>query len=281
VLLTEAPEGVHVELVASDVGGGGTTRSLVVRTCEEAVEASAWILALWLDPTATSPAPSVEPVDTPPPPPVPVARPAAVPVESTTKNVAEGRRPASPWPSWGAGAEFGSFFTGLPSVPFGAGGFIEARWGAHGLLRPLAEVGVFGTGVGTADTERGSVHVSLVTARVRGCPLVLPARAVVSVSPCLIVELGRLSGRGSDTVAGREAAAFWRSLGLSAFGQLGIGDYVSIVAEAGIILPLFRDRFVFAPSPLLAGFSTPAAGASFSLGFRVHFSVRRPDHPAP
>jgi len=274
VVMTALPEGVRVELAASDTDGRGTSRTLAVPTCEEAVEASAWILALWLDPTAGSSV-TAEPEPPPPAPPPAVALKSAAHVEpGPLGNVqtVKLRTPASSV-SLGAGAEFGSFFTGLPEVPLGIGGYVEARWSQRAVWRPLLELGVLGTGVGVADTERGAVHVSLLTTRARGCPLAWPAHAVVRVSPCLLVELGRLTGRGSDTVGGRDASAFWRTVGASARGELEVGRHLTLAAEAGLVLPLMRDRFVFAPSPVLSGFSTPPVGATLSVAVSGHFPV--------
>src|SRR6185436_11166552 len=122
VTLTEVPEGVRAELSATDLDGAVTKRALVASTCREAVEGSAWILAVWLDPAAAQgapppdgarPAPSSrvvsaqEPPSTPPP--VVVAAPPPVaPSDSTATSL-----------RWGVGAEVGTFFTALPDVPIG------------------------------------------------------------------------------------------------------------------------------------------------------------------
>ena len=285
--LTEVPGGVQAALSATDLDGDVTTRSLVGPTCREAVDASAWILAVWLDPAAAaSPAPpasSTSPAD---------AAPAAVPLNTTTPVAAatEQRQPiavradsapprerraagSNSVPRWGVGAELGTFFTALPALPFGAGGFLEAAWPRLGVLRPLVHVGGFATLGGTSDTARGDVRMRLASARLLGCALEWPVASPVTLHACASFELGSIRGQGENTYNPDEGTAIWRALGASARGRFAVARLMSLDAEAGLVFPLLRDRFVFAPNPVVSGYAIPAVGGTLSLGLTVHFSA--------
>jgi hypothetical protein len=57
---------------------------------------------------------------------------------------------------------------------------------------------------------------------------------------------------------------------------LEIFPLVSLDAEAGLIFPLGRDRFVFGPEPAVSGYATPALAGTFSLGFTIGATVKGP-----
>jgi hypothetical protein len=276
--LTEVPGGVQAVLSATDLDGDVTNRALVGPTCREAVEASAWILAVWLDPAAAA-----SPAE---PPPAEATLNATTPVAAATEQRPLITVPGDSLPPrasrsatsnavtrWGVGAELGTFFTALPALPFGAGGFLEAAWPRSGVLRPIVHVGGYATLAGTSDTARGDVRMRLASARVLGCALEWPVASPVTLHACASFELGSISGRGENTFKPGEATAIWRALGASARGKLAVARLMSVDAEAGLVFPLLRDRFVFAPNPVLSGYAIPALGGTLSLGFTVHFSA--------
>jgi len=177
-------------------------------------------------------------------------------------------------PRWGVGAAGGAFFTALPALPFGWGGFVEAAWPRWSVLRPLVHLGGFTTLPATSDTARGDVRMRLTSARLLGCALEWPHAAPLTLRACASFELGAINGRGENTFDPDEGTAIWRALGTSAHARLAVARLVSLDAEAGLVFPLLRDRFVFAPNPVLSGYAIPALGGSLSLALTVHFSAR-------
>jgi len=111
--------------------------------------------------------------------------------------------------------------------------------------------------------------VSLATMRTVGCVLAWPHELPFRLQPCAVWELGRLRGSGEATIAGSTASVTWHSVGALGRATLEIVPLVSVDAEAGVIFPLQRDRFVFGPAPVVSGYATPALAATFSLGFTV------------
>ncbi|HEX6273444.1 MAG TPA: hypothetical protein VFZ53_10395, partial [Polyangiaceae bacterium] len=73
VELTQLADRVRAELAAIDVGGRETRRTVFASNCREAVEGSAWIAAVWLDPSLRPQGPALPIPPAPPPPPAPPA----------------------------------------------------------------------------------------------------------------------------------------------------------------------------------------------------------------
>jgi len=273
VALTELDASVEAELTVTDLDGHATKRMLSASSCAEAVQGSAWVSALWLDPSASE-QPAAEPSAFEEPPQRAGESGSAVvvrPAESAVWNPP----PRSPAPSAllplrvGASMQGGVFFTGLPGSPLGFAGFLELRAWRRSFVAPLLRLGYVSAGSGVDSSERGDAHVALATFRALGCVLEWPREAWVSLRPCAVWELGQLSGSGEQTTAGTKATATWHSLGALGRATFEVFPLVSVDAEAGLIFPLVRDRFVFGPEPSVTGYATPALGGTVSLGFTI------------
>jgi len=178
-----------------------------------------------------------------------------------------------------ASAQGGEFFTALPNSPLGFASFLELRAWRSSTVAPLLRVGYVSVGSGVGDTERGRARVSLTTLRTLGCVLQWPRDSALSLRPCAVWELGRLHGSGEETVSGSTAHVFWQSVGALGRASFEIFPLVSIDAEAGLIFPLRRDRFVFGPEPVVSGYANPAFAGTLSLGFTVGAVVGTPPRP--
>lgn len=273
VTLIETDSTVRADLTATDLDGRTTTRTLSASSCAEAVQGSAWVSALWLDPSASEP-------------PTPAAMVSAEPAHQTGESPdAVPARPVEIAPSLsptrqaapgallplqvGASIQVGDFFTALPGPPLGFGGFLELRAWRGSAVAPLLRLGYVSAGSGVSSTERGEAHVGLSTFRAVGCVLDWAPHARSSFRPCAVWELGQLSARGEQTTAGSKATATWHSLGALGRASFELFPLVSVDAEAGLIFPLVRDSFVFGPAPSVTGYATPALGGTFSLGFTI------------
>jgi len=273
VTLTETDASVQAELTAVDLDGRATNRTLSASSCAEAVQGSAWVSALWLDPSASE-QPAAQDVDREEPPNGAGERGSSAAVRPAERAVsippARSTAPAALLPlQVGASLQVGDFFTALPSSPLGFAGFLALGAWPNSAMAPLLRVGYVSTGSGVGNTERGDAHVELATFRAVGCILQWPRDARVSLRPCAIWELGRLSGSGEQTAAGSKAAATWHSVGALGRATVEIFPLVSVEAEAGVIFPLVRDRFVFGPEPVVTGYATPALGGTVSVGFTI------------
>ena len=273
VALTEVDTRVQAELMVIDLDGHATQRLLSASSCAEAVQSSAWVSALWLDPSASE-RPAAEEIAFEQPPQragesgsVVAVRPA----ESAVSNPPA--RPVAPTSLLplrvGASMQVGAFFTALPSTPLGFAGFLELSAWRGSVAAPLLRLGYVSAGSGVANTERGDAHVGVETFRAVGCVLEWPRDAQVSLRPCAVWELGRSSGSGEQTTAGSKATATWHTVGALGRATFEIFPLVSVDAEAGLIFPLVRDRYVFGPAPPVTGYATPALGGTVSLGFTI------------
>jgi hypothetical protein len=157
----------------------------------------------------------------------------------------------------------------LPEPSLGFGGFLELRAWGESFVAPLLRVGYVAAGDGTVRTTRGNARVTLATMRTVGCVLAWPRERRFKLQPCALWELGRLQGRGEQTSASSTATVAWHSLGALGRATLELFPLVSLDADAGLIFPLKRDRFVFGPAPVVSGYAIPAAAATFALGFTV------------
>jgi len=273
VALTEVDARVQAELMVVDLDGHATRRSLSASSCAEAVQSSAWVSALWLDPSASE-QPAAEEIAFEQPPQRAGESGSVVallPAESVvSKPPARSEAPASLLPlRVGASMQVGVFFTALPSTPLGFAGFLELRAWRGSVAAPLLRLGYVSAGSGVESTQRGDAHVGLETFRAVGCVLEWPRAAQVSLRPCAVWELGQLSGSGEQTTAGSQVASTWHSLGALGRATFEVFPLVSVDAEAGLIFPLVRDRFVFGPAPNVTGYAAPALGGTFSLGFTI------------
>jgi hypothetical protein len=275
--LAEIDGRVRADLVAIDVDGRETPRTVFASSCREAAVGSAWIAAVWLDPSLLPPA---QPTTL-----APEATVAPVPnaaMVETRKGPAG--RPPPPGSADSARAtpvrveanvQVGSFMSALPGVPVGFGVFLGVSAWPATVFAPLLRWGYVAAGKGTADTERGDVQVSLGMARGLGCVFAWRA-SIVALRPCAFFELGHLDGAGENTTLPTTEAAAWRSLGTLARAEFRISSMVSLDAEAGLVFPLARDRFVFGPPPPVVGFAVPPVAGSFSLGLSLGTSVGGP-----
>lgn len=273
VSLKEVDAGVQAELMVIDLDGHATKRMLAASSCAEALQGSAWVSALWLDPSASEP-PVVEGADfaaQASPPGEGESAAAVQPAENIISDPpARSTAPSGPRPvRVGASMQVGAFFTGLPGSPLGFAGFLELSAWRKSVAAPLLRLGYVSAGGGFESTERGDAHLGLTTFRAVGCVLEWPRDAWVSLRPCAVWELGQLSASGQQTKAGSNVSATWHSLGALGRAAFEIFPLISVDAEAGLIFPLARDRFVFGPDPVITGYATPALGATVSLGFTI------------
>lgn len=243
------PNGLRGQIALT--GADGLVQREVAGTdCEEIVRASALIVALALDPDAESTSapepPQVTPLPATPPRPMPYA--------------------AARYPLWvGAGVLAGAASGVAPSVSAYQGLYVGLGMNDASWFSPSVRLAALRTSNST-ETALGGVELDWTALRLWGCPLRVGTRLFAQT--CVTFDVGRLRGSGYATHEPRARSSLWYGPG----GALGLGailfDVITLGADVGVVAPLARDRFYFAPDVTAHRVPTAAAYAGFGLGFR-------------
>ena len=230
VVLTSArPGNVMAELVLATAGAEQPPRRFVARSCAEAADAVALIIAVTLDPTAdTSPAPppvQAPVIETPAPPPVPAPA------------------PARSW-QFGAYAAGQTIFGPAPAVMPGIAVFGMAALDREGVWAPALFVG--GTHAWRNDLAEpgGTASFALDAGSVDACPLRL-GRSRFAARPCASALVGRLAASGADTDQPAAASRPFATAGATLALTAGLGTLIELSARLGVGVTLLRDSYDF------------------------------------
>ena len=249
-------------LTIREPDGSEASRGLRASDCAELADALALIVALTVDPRA-----STAPLPEPPP-------------------AADKPTPAPGEPTRGPAAAAVAAPTERPSLGFeSAAHLIVATGMAPGTL-PGARISVglvVGEDRGSAPAARLSVlhaprrafgiagatmSVHWWAAGLQLCPLALPLSEEVTTRPCGQLEWGRLWAEGSNTVGGREAVGRWLAAGALAQLVWTPGGSLLIQAELAGVAPLARDRYLIG-SAVVHQLPVIAWRAGMGLGVQV------------
>lgn len=252
----------RVELAMHGVAGEARRELGDASDCAAAVEASALVIAIAIDPelvdAATEPPPVV-----PPRTPEPTTPPTTTRTEPARTAPATGVAPPPPVdtrtrtrrPTRGAiGATAAISFGDLP-IPAGHGRLYAT------LLRPRVRVELGGAFGGAPTIRRDSATVKMWrwTVDARACPVVA-ARRWLEVLPCLGAEAGRTPVVTTNLVGGRPATHPWVAL-LAAPG-LAFVPHRAVAIRLGLELrvPLTRHEYTVEPRGRVHQ-TAPVAGA--------------------
>jgi hypothetical protein len=235
--------------------GETTTREVSGQSCEQIVDALAFVVALALDPTASAdrpPSPSISP--TPP------DAPAAPAARST---------PGARWRLSAAAhaGMTGAFPPGLQvSVPV----FVELGREPPATLRRWSPGVRLGFERGFGASMQVPVGVARFTWNVGRLDLCagLSVTPTLSLGPCLGVDAGALEGAGSIAHP-RNASSLWIAPGGLARGRWEVRSPLFFEMDVGAVFPLVRETFVFDPQTFL--YKAPATGARVSGGVGAYF----------
>lgn len=309
---------IVVELETTDASGARSLRRVPAQDCPEAVRASAWILALLVDPAAAAaePAPPIAtatrgatapivaatpaaapPVAAPAPnaappaaPPTPATAPAVTPATPAAASVSSNETivpgspetaasPEGPW-QISIGGFGGVLQSALPETPLGLGVFVEAAWERESWFRPSTRLAGLDAGSGVSrEADRGEVVVDFVGGRLSLCPLRSSRAKLLSVRFCGLMEVGRLSGEGQNTADEGSATPTWYAAGPALGLELQSWSFLAFELEGALILPFNRDRFVFEPDPTDVGYEVPPVSVSVALGIAWRSSEYNQQYP--
>jgi hypothetical protein len=283
VALTSARAGnVVAELVLTAAGIEPAPRRIVARSCAEAADAIALMIAVTLDPTLkrksatgaggadTAAGGSTSPDAGPPsgsPPPTTPDQPVKGPEPPVTVE-----SPASPTvASEPTRRRFGAYVAG--ETTFGPAPAVMPGIALHGMTAlerdgvwsPALFVGLTHAWRSDLSQSNGAASFTLDAATVDLCPLRFGGSRLAA-RPCASALVGRLASTGSDTTDGASAARPFGAAG-AAFTAT-FGTTVELYARLGIGVTLLRDAYEIGGTTFYrAGRITTTA----SLGVGLHW----------
>ena len=303
ITVTSARPGkVVAELVLGATGATPLPRRVVARSCAEAADGIALIIAVTLDPTlkqrsvvnvpqekTTGPgeAGSRAGPDTTGgagPTPEPAREPTQPPVAKPTAEAAPAKPPAPPAtvesPAVSAQAAAGpakrqlgvylagqTIFGPAPSALPGIAAYAMAALNREGAFSPALIVGA--THLWRADLSEpdGAASFTLDAASLDACPVRLGGSRL-AVRPCASALVGRLTASGSNTAVPASAARPFAALGAAVAAGLGIGARLELSVRLGVGATLIRDAYEFGTAPF---HRAERVTTSASLGIGAHW----------
>jgi len=266
------PDNVIADLVFTSAGAQQSPRRFVARSCAEAADAVALIIAVTLDPTLarkpltgsaddavgaqpTAKADEQPVVPTPPPPPT-VAQPAT----STAGTTSATRR------QFGVYVAGQTIFAPAPGVMPGMALYAMAALDRDGLWSPALFIGA--THVWRSDLSQpgGTASFTLDAASLDACPLQL-RWTWLAARPCGSATIGRLIASGADTDAAASTHRPFAAAGVAVIA--GFGTPIELSLRLGLGVTLIRDSYELGTNVFhRAGAIT--ASASLGVGVRWH-----------
>ncbi len=266
------PDNVVADLVFATAGAEQPPRRFVARSCAEAADAVALIIAVTLDPTlARRPAtgsaddavvaqPTVKLQDQPtaarPPAPPGVVEPAV----SGAQGTSTARR------QFGAYLAGQTMFGPAPTVMPGVALYGMAALERDGPWSPALIIGA--THVWRADLSQadGTASFTLDAASLDACPLRLRWSSFAA-RPCGSATIGRLIASGADTDAAASTRRPFAAAGVTMVASLGTTIELSL--RLGLGVTLIRDSYELATTVFHRA-SAITTSASLGVGVRWH-----------
>ena len=280
------PGNVIVEVVFATAGVEQPPRRFVARSCAEAADAAALIIAVTLDPKlarksatgvtdadkATPPgagSAATEPGGSPGPPAAetPPERPAdAQEARSPVKIESSAPRPAAETRrhSFGVHLAGQTIFGAAPSVMPGLALEAIAALDRDGPWSPALFVGVMHVWRSDLSQRGGSASFTLDAASVDACPLRL-RWSRLAARPCASALIGRLATAGAESDNAASAARPFATAGGAVV--VTFDATVELSARLGVGATLIRDSYEFASSVFHRA-SPVTVSASLGVGFR-------------
>ena len=281
VALTSVRAGnVAAELVLTAAGIEPAPRRIVARSCAEAADAVALMIAVTLDPTlkrksatgADTAAGGSAPLDTGTTPASPPTVTPDQPVKAPEPPVTvESPAPPGPLPSEPTRRRFGVYVAG--ETTFGPAPAVMPGIALHGMTAlerdgvwaPALFVGLTHAWRSDLSQSNGAASFTLDAATVDICPLRFGG-PLFAARPCASALVGRLASTGSDTIEGASAARPFGAAGAALTATFG--TTIELYARLGIGVTLLRDAYELGGTTFYrAGRITTTA----SLGVGLHW----------
>jgi hypothetical protein len=264
-LTSSRPGNVIAELILAAAGAEQTPRRFVARSCDEAADAIAVIIAVTLDPTlkrrsaADLEQGGARPTDATTAPPAPTAPgdgaapPAAKPDDQparakeptpppTVEAPAASRPPGGPALQVGVSLAGQTIFGPAPAVMPGVAVYGMAALDREGLWAPALFIGATHVWRGSLSQPGGAASFTLDAASLDACPLRL-VLARLAARPCASALVGRMASSGTETDAPSSFARPFAAVGAAVSAGFGLGSRVEIALRLGIGWTLTRDSY--------------------------------------
>lgn len=288
VQISTSPSGeLAAEVTLASNGTKPSVRHVVARSCTEAADAVALIIAVTLDPTSSDARPNSSTTKEGASRPADAKSSANPNATKADTRLGPAQTPTSPGPvaelpltnagSTGAGSRrrgtFGAqlaaeAFVGVaPGVMPSVALFAIAGFDRPSLWSPAFVLGVRHAWRTDIEEQGGSASFTLDAASLDVCPVRF-RYGVIEARPCGTALFGRLSARGTDTFnpAAESARPFW-VVGGAAVVTADLAGPVTMSARLAVGANLVRDSFEFRPATFHQ--VPPVSGAaSLGLGLR-------------
>jgi len=232
------PGNVIAEVSLARPGAEQPPRKLVARSCAEAADAVALIIAVTLDPTLKPLA--APPADQPPEPqpPAPPAPPTAVESPAPAALAA----PSATTHRFGVSVAGQTILGPAPAVMPGVALYGMLALDRDSVWAPALIIGA--THVWRHDLEQtdGKASFTLDAASVDACPLRIGRSSFVA-RPCASALVGRLNASGSDTGNGASEARAFAAAGIALAATANLPAAIDLSARLGVGMTLRRDAY--------------------------------------
>jgi hypothetical protein len=276
-----------IQVFARD--GEVSLRSVQGGRCDEVMEALAFIVTVSIDPNAAGTPP---PPPSPPDPPTPVASPPAPKPDpspsppppgdvtfsapSDDAGGAPAERPSTPAPAapsrrpWHASLGVGAFAEGLAAPGAVAGDllFFGVAWDRPGAWSPELRLAVARASSSTLSAAPGHAELEWTFARAETCPIRWVAYERFEVRPCVRGDAGALAASASGVPNSQSRVRPWAVLGGTARIEWLPFEPLRVSLEGGLAIPLVREQFFIAPTPVVYQAPSIAADGTLALGVR-------------
>jgi hypothetical protein len=264
VTITKSGSRFVGSLVVREADGKTSAREVTGADCETVSEALALATSLAIDPNASL-APPASPSDAPSDGAPPSAPSEPVPAPPPPREP-DALAPEAPPSEWNTMAALGpSAATGI-APRLALGGSLSAGRGRRTPDRALSSFGVelvvlgsLSDSVGTASSRFWFVFV-----RPELCTLGATFGPSVALLPCLGLELGTVTGVGTDIEDAATRTRFWAGADAKLALRVDLSEPWFVEASGGVVAPFVRYEFVFR-DPDTSVHTIPALGATFGV----------------
>jgi hypothetical protein len=258
--------------------GSGTPRQVRAAQCADVTSALALMIAVAIDPRASTVPASALP-RTPAAPAQTSAALAASVSPSGSWTLAAPRPPEAPAPApraeaaswtWAAGAS--ALVLGGIAPDLGVGGVAFAEAGHEVAGRPglAVRAGAAYADSGLTGGESREATMRWIAARLALCPAPIQVSPPFSLGACLDADLGGLRAEGRGVAHPRADMRPFAALGLSARAQVRPSRTWFVELGGGVWSPLTRNTFVF-EEPRRVVYEMPRVGWSLAAGAGLRF----------
>lgn len=253
--------GFSGRLEVQAAGREPSVREIHADTCGAVSTAVAVFIAIALDPSTAEPPRIAAPA--------PDARDAASEASPRSET---SRPPSSSRASWVWSAGFQARYLGASAPAWGGRVHAElARAPAKGAIGEALRVSWGWSDFALSAERAGEAKFRLRTARVEGCARIPLASFVVA--PCAALDVGSLAAASPELPHAGHATARWTAAGGTLRAAWSIGSWLSLEAEAGLLVPFERMTFVLV-DPVREVYRPP--GVLLDMGAGIGVSARLP-----